>query len=96
MSSYFEQSGRRFWVESERASSHSSSLGSQDEDEKVEMVGDRGYQLQRSNHEQSGRSFGGAGEKSIAHTKPLMTQMAKQGVGGKPETMWRRGESGVD
>eukprot|EP00973_Karenia_brevis_P070764 9836189-Karenia_brevis.AAC.1 len=33
MSSYSEQSGRRFRVESERASSHSSSLGSQEDEE---------------------------------------------------------------
>eukprot|EP00973_Karenia_brevis_P036027 4969650-Karenia_brevis.AAC.1 len=58
MSSYSEQSGRRFWVESERGSSHSSSLGSQDDVWKAETVSDRGYQLQRSYHEQSGRGFG--------------------------------------
>eukprot|EP00973_Karenia_brevis_P076671 10650191-Karenia_brevis.AAC.2 len=32
------------------------------DDQKVEMVGDRGYQLQCSNQEQAGRSFGGESE----------------------------------
>eukprot|EP00973_Karenia_brevis_P093741 12418844-Karenia_brevis.AAC.1 len=38
MSSYSEQSGRRFWVESERASSHKSSLGSQGDEEAEAMA----------------------------------------------------------